>query len=179
MLSAPGATPVAGTWSIWRPPHIHGCWLCTSAHEGSKIWTSWSLLFTKVNLLQLKHDYSLCSLCVSRDLTAGDSTDGTVVDRAIWIWVSSSKARSLCISHSLSLELGCRQTFIYWRFSCCRSFSSCVGNAAHKCFSGCGLVLCVRPHLRRRTCMSSNTCTYEAMWDVVCLHMPSYRTTSI
>ena len=40
--------------------------------EGAEIWTNRSLLFTQVGLLQLQRDYSLCSLCFSRDLTAGD-----------------------------------------------------------------------------------------------------------
>ena len=37
------------------------------------------LFFTQVGLLQLQHDYSLCSLCFSRDLTAGD---GRYADRS-------------------------------------------------------------------------------------------------
>ena len=40
--------------------------------EGIATWTNRSLLFTQVGLLQLQRDYSLCSLCFSRDLTAGD-----------------------------------------------------------------------------------------------------------
>ena len=88
------------------------------AHEGSEIWISQSLHFTKVGLLQLQHDWSLCSLCFSRDLTTGD---GPMVPWWIkqyerefqaakpGLSVSATAGLSVSAIYSWSLELSCKQ----------------------------------------------------------------------
>ena len=48
-----------------------------------------SLHFTKVALLQLQHDWSLCSLCFSRDLTAGDGRYiNRVIQQAVYLHIA-------------------------------------------------------------------------------------------
>ena len=89
--SAPGATRGASTCSRWRPTSYMDAAFVFLAHEGAEIWTNWSLLFTQAGLLQLQRNLSLCSLCFSWDLTAGDRRYADPL-RVIRTWVSSTSA---------------------------------------------------------------------------------------
>ena len=64
-----------GMCSRWRPTSYRDATFVLLVHKGSEIWTSLSL---QVSLLQLQQ--SLCSFCVSRDVTAGD---GRYMERAM------------------------------------------------------------------------------------------------
>ena len=139
------------------------------AHEGPEIRTNCSLI--QVGLLQLQRDWSLCSLCFSRDLTAGDRR---YADNESITSNTNVSFKQLCSpATAVTGPWNCvlyRGILLLKAHSCSRRFSSnYVGDVAPKHSSGCGFVLTNLRHnsARGSICAMCTSSTYVMRYEHV------------